>query len=53
MNTKEQTVLPVRMSKDLKEAFLKIAKANDRNGSILVRDFIREYVKKNSQGQLL
>lgn len=47
-----KTVLTVRVDKDLAEQFKKIAHDNNRNQSILVRDFIENYVKKNGQGDL-
>lgn len=37
----------VRVDEDLKDAFLKVAKACDRNGSQLVRDFMRRYTREN------
>lgn len=37
----------IRVEKALKEAYLAAAKANDRDGAQLLRDFMREYVKAN------
>jgi antitoxin component of RelBE/YafQ-DinJ toxin-antitoxin module len=37
----------VRVDEDLKDAFLKVAEACDRNGSQLVRDFMRRYTREN------
>lgn len=37
----------VRVDEDLKDAFLKVANACDRNGSQLVRDFMRRYTREN------
>ena len=37
----------IRVSEDLKRAFLKVAEATDRNGAQLVRQYMREYVKDN------
>lgn len=41
--------MSVLVDKDLARAFKAIAKANNRNQSILLRDFMQEYVKKNGQ----
>lgn len=49
---KTDTVLSVRVDKDLAKAFKNAAKANNRNQSILLRDFITEYVSKNRQQKL-
>lgn len=43
----------IRLPNSLKTAFLSSTKANDRDGSQMVRDFIRDYVKAHSQGDLL
>ena len=42
----------IRAPKDLKDAYLAAAKANDRDGAQLIRDFMRDYVKKNQQPDL-
>lgn len=47
------TTFTFRIPPELKQAFEAVAKANDRSGSQLLRDFIRDYVKKNAQGDLL
>jgi len=44
--------LNVHIEKDLKDRFLKVAKANDSDASKLIRAFIREYLRKNSQTQI-
>jgi len=41
--------LNIHIEKDLKDRFLKVAKANDTDASKLIRAFIREYLRKNSQ----
>lgn len=48
----KKTALTVRLEPDLAEQFKKIANENNRNQSILVRDWIAQYVKKNGQGDL-
>lgn len=48
----EQTNFTVKIDKDLAKAFSQIAKENDRNGASLVREFIKNYVKKHGQGSL-
>ena len=34
-----------RVDAELKNAFLQAARANDRSASLLIRDFMREYVE--------
>lgn len=45
----EQKRLNVRVDAHLVDAFFAVAAANDRTASQLVRDFMREYVRKNGQ----
>lgn len=45
----EKTMLTCRIDKDLADAFKQIAQANNRNQSILIRDWIIDYVKKHKQ----
>lgn len=47
----EQTNFTCRVDADLKQAFLRAAKANDRPASVLIRDFMRDYVQRSIQGQ--
>lgn len=54
-NTQEQPKkrqLTVLMDKDLYDSFKLVATANDRKMGLLVRDFIKHYIKKNGQGEL-
>ena len=44
--------LTIRIDDDLKKQFIQAAAGNNRNASILLRDFIIEYVKKNAQQTL-
>lgn len=37
----------VRLDEELRDAFLRVAEANDRTGAQLVRDFMREYIAEN------
>ena len=46
---KEKTVFNIKVEQDLKDRFLAVAKANDENGSQLIRKFIKDYLTKNSQ----
>ena len=46
---KEKTVFNIKVEQDLKDRFLAVAKANDENGSQLIRKFIKDYLIKNSQ----
>lgn len=48
----DSTTFTFRLPDELKRAFEAAAVANDRTGSQLLRDFVREYVKKNNQGTL-
>ena len=47
----QQTNFTCRVDADLKQAFLRAAKANDRSASVLIRDFMRDYVQRSIQGQ--
>ena len=44
--------LNIKMEEDLKNRFLAVAKANDDNGSQLIRKFIKDYLIKNSQTKM-
>ncbi|MCO2436795.1 hypothetical protein FA346_16975 [Pseudomonas aeruginosa] len=46
-----QTNFTCRVDADLKHAFLRAAKADDRSASMLIRDFMRAYVHRSAQGQ--
>lgn len=41
----------IRVNEHLLKAFQEAAAANDRTSAQLIRDFMREYVKKNRQGE--
>jgi predicted transcriptional regulator len=41
-----ETTFTFRVDDQLKEAFTKAARANDRPGSQLLRDFMRDYVER-------
>lgn len=47
----QQTNFTCRVDIDLKQAFLRAAKANDRPASVLIRDFMREYIQRAMLGQ--
>lgn len=47
----EQSNFTCRVDTELKQAFLRAAKANDRPASILIRDFMRDYVQRSQQAQ--
>lgn len=49
--TDEKTVT-LKVERDLADAFKRIAKANDRSQSLLIRDFMKDYVEKNGQAKL-
>jgi len=46
-----QSNFTCRVDADLKQAFLQAAKANDRPASVLIRDFMRDYVQQSMQGK--
>jgi len=48
-----ESTFTFRVDVALKKAFEQAAKANDRSGSQLLRDFMREYVKRHAQGERL
>lgn len=52
MNEKTALVT-ARVPEELKKAFDDAASRNDRTASQLIRDFMREYVRTNAQGDLL
>lgn len=47
----QQSNFTCRVDADLKQAFLRAAKANDRPASVLIRDFMREYVQRSMQAK--
>ncbi|MBU2783624.1 hypothetical protein HAP99_10635 [Acidithiobacillus caldus] len=47
----QQSNFTCRVDADLKQAFLQAAKANDRPASMLIRDFMRDYVQQSMQGK--
>lgn len=49
--TQEKT-LTLKVNRELADAFKRAAKANNRSQSLLIRDFIQEYVEKNGQAKL-
>lgn len=52
MSEQQQTMISFRIDKDIAEAFKQIAQSNNRNQSILLRDWVIEYVKKYKQTEL-
>jgi antitoxin component of RelBE/YafQ-DinJ toxin-antitoxin module len=44
--------LTIKVDKSLKDAFLATAKSKDTTGSQAVRDFMRNYIRENSQRSL-
>lgn len=41
--------LNINLPKEMKERFIAVAKANDTDSSKLIRQFIKDYLTKNSQ----
>lgn len=53
MKNEKETTYGIRLPENLLKTFEATARGNDRTGAQLVRDFMREYIKKNAQGDLL
>ena len=51
-DNQEHTSFNIRTEKVLKEAFVAAAKSQDRTASQLIREFMREYVRRNGQRDL-
>lgn len=49
----EKISITFRTEASLRDAFERAARGNDRTVSQLLRDFMREYVKRHAQGDLL
>ena len=47
----QQSNFTCRVDAGLKKAFLLAAKANDRPASVLIRDFMRDYVQQSMRGK--
>lgn len=47
-----KTAITFRIDESLAKQFKEIAEANNRTQSLLLRDFIIEYVKKHRQAEL-
>ena len=47
-----QATITIRVDKDLRDKFVKIAKINDSDASKLIRIFMKKYVSDNSQLEL-
>ncbi len=48
----DSALLQVRISRDLRDEFMRQVKSEDDSASRLVRQWIRKYLKANSQGDL-
>lgn len=51
-NRQKDKSFTIRVDADLLKTFQIVAKENDRPSAQLIRDFMREYIKKNKQGEL-
>ena len=51
-NVQNSALLQVRISKDLRDEFMRQVKSEDDSASRLVRKWIRQYLRSNSQGNL-
>ena len=52
MTNQKETGFTLRIDQALKDAFVSTAKSQDRTASQVLRDFMRDYVKKNGQADL-
>jgi|GEM_PF-3560886 len=52
MTTQKETGFTIRIEQELKDAFVATAKSQDRTTSQVLRNFMRDYVKKNGQTDL-
>ena len=46
------SIITVKIDRNTAKTFANIAKENNRNKSILIRDWINQYIAKNGQGKL-
>lgn len=51
-NTDTETTFTFRVDNELKAAFLDAARGNDRSASMLLRDFMREYIEREKEAAL-
>lgn len=51
-DNKKEIAFTIRVESALKDAFLSAAQSQDRTASQLLRDFMRDYVKKHGQRDL-
>lgn len=52
MTNQKETGFTLRIEQGLKDEFVAAAKSQDRTASQVLRDFMRDYVKKNGQTDL-
>lgn len=52
MNEKKRAAISIDVPLELRETFFAVAAANDMTGAQLVRAFMRDYIQKNSQGDI-
>jgi predicted transcriptional regulator len=48
----DEKTVTLKVERNLADAFKRTAKANDRSQSLLIRDFMKAYVRKNGQIKL-
>lgn len=53
MEEEGKEMIRARIDADLKQAFEDACKRNDQTASQVLRQLMREYVRKNAQGNLL
>ena len=51
--SKETVNINIRIEKDIKNRFIKVAESNDDTASQLIRKYIKKYLADNAQGKLV
>ena len=52
-SSSDEKTVTLKVDRALADAFKRAAKANNRSQSLLIRDFMADYVRKNGQIKLL
>lgn len=48
-NLKQDKNINIRVNGEMREAFIKAAHDNNKNGTSLIRDFMQRYIEENSK----
>ena len=46
---KQDKNINIRVNGEMREAFIKVAHDNNKNGTSLIRDFMQRYIEENSK----